>query len=78
MDKPKQRPTFGERIPIDRLVDLLNRLETIEAVAEHFSVNRRTIERAIEDKVERHYCWRRIVTVDAVSDVPAPNGACGK
>ena len=58
------RTSFDERHPIDELVDLLNRLETIEAVAAHFDVNRRTIERAIDGKVERYSCWRLKQDID--------------
>lgn len=67
-----------QSLGFEYIFKLLNELETYEKVAARLGVSDRTVRRIVKGKAERHWCWRRIVTVDATSDVPASNGARGK
>jgi hypothetical protein len=50
---------YLESVPIDEIQQLLDSMQSVEAVADHFNVSSRTVTRYIKGKLFRHFCWKK-------------------
>lgn len=54
-----------KNVPVEEIQQLLDKMQSIKAVAEHYQVHPRTVTRYIDGKLERRSCWFQITTIEA-------------
>lgn len=60
-------------IPIEEVRRLLDQMQSVEAVADHYGKSPRTVTRFIKGKLERRFCWHPIAqTIDITAQPSSP------